>query len=439
MINKNDKKLQWAWAFYDWANSVYPLVITTAIFPTFYQAVTSVTDADGKVISDRVEFFGSTFSNSELYSYVISASFLLVSFLSPLLSGLADYWGNKKFFLKLFCYIGALSCGSLYFFNLDHLELSMVSVFMASIGFWGSLVFYNAYLPEIAEPKDHDKLSARGFSLGYIGSALLLIAVLLLIMVGGMNARWSFILVMIWWIAFAQYTFHRLPSFTYHQKTDSNKLWKGLLELRKVWLEIKEIKLIKRYLLAFFVYSMGVQTVLLMAVLFAAKEVDWGDDSAGKTGLIISVLIIQFIAIVGASAFSRLSKRLGNIKVLKVAVFLWFLTCIWAYYIVSPMDFYITAGIVGFVMGGIQALSRSTYSKVLPETEDHASYFSFYDVLEKLGIVIGTFSYGIIEGLTGSLRNSIFALGTFFVVGLILLYFVPKHDWSKPTTKLPGT
>lgn len=434
MREKNDKKLQWAWAFYDWANSVYPLVVTTAIFPTFYEAVTSQKGEDGTLITDKVEFFGYLFSNTELYSYVISASFLVVSFLSPLLSGLADFWGNKKFFLKLFCYVGAISCGSLYFFNVDYLELSMISVFTASIGFWGSLVFYNAYLPEIAEPEDHDKLSAQGFSMGYIGSALLLIGILLLIMIGGMNARYSFPIVMVWWIGFAQYTFLKLPTYTNESHHEKANLWKGIQELKKVWNELKHITLIKRYLSAFFVYSMGVQTVLLMAVLFAAKEVDWGSDDAGKTGLIISVLLIQFIAILGAGIFSRMSKKFGNIKVLQVAVLMWIFVCFWAYFIQTPVDFYITASIVGFVMGGIQALSRSTYSKMLPVTDDHASYFSFYDVLEKIGIVIGTLSYGLIEGLTGSLRNSIFALAAFFVIGLILLYFVPKHDWSKPTT-----
>ena len=434
MREKNDKKLQWAWAFYDWANSVYPLVVTTAIFPTFYEALTTQKTEAGVVITDKVEFFGYLFSNTELYSYIISASFLVVSFLSPLLSGLADFWGNKKFFLKIFCYIGAVSCGSLYFFNVEYLELSMIPVFTASIGFWGSLVFYNAYLPEVAEPEDHDKLSARGFSLGYVGSALLLIIILILIMVGGMNARYSFVMVMVWWIGFAQYSLLKLPTYTNENKHDKPNLWKGIQELKKVWNELKHIKLIKSYLGAFFVYSMGVQTVLLMAVLFAAKEVDWGGDDAGKTGLIISVLLIQFIAIIGAGLFSRMSKKFGNIRVLKVAVFMWVLVCIWAYFIETPGDFYITAGIVGFVMGGIQALSRSTYSKMLPETEDHASYFSFYDVLEKIGIVIGTLSYGLIEAMTGSLRNSIFALAAFFVVGLILLFFVPKHDWSKPTT-----
>ena len=434
MREKNDKKLQLAWAFYDWANSVYPLVVTTAIFPTFYEAITTQKTEAGVVITDKVEFFGYLFSNTELYSYVISASFLVVSFLSPLLSGLADFWGNKKFFLKIFCYLGAISCGILYFFNVEYLELSMIPVFTASIGFWGSLVFYNAYLPEIAEPQDHDKLSARGFSLGYIGSALLLIIILILIMVGGMNARYSFIMVMVWWIGFAQYSLLKLPTYNNEYRHDKPNLWKGIQELKKVWNELKHIKLIKSYLGAFFVYSMGVQTVLLMAVLFAAKEVDWGSDDAGKTGLIISVLLIQFIAIIGAGLFSRMSKKFGNIRVLKVAVFMWVLICTWAYFIETPVDFYITAGIVGFVMGGIQALSRSTYSKMLPETEDHASYFSFYDVLEKIGIVIGTLSYGLIEAITGSLRNSIFALAAFFVVGLILLFFVPKHDWSKPTT-----
>ncbi|MCB0480909.1 MAG: MFS transporter [Flavobacteriales bacterium] len=426
MIEKGNKKVEWAWSFYDWANSVYPLVVTTAIFPTFYQAVTTTELADGS-ITDRVLFFGYSFSNSELYSYVISASFLIVSFLSPLLSGVADYLGNKKFFLKAFCYLGALSCGSLYFFDVQHLERSMLSVFMASIGFWGSLVYYNAYLPEIAYPSEHDRISAKGFSLGYLGSSILLIIILVLIMVFGMAAKWAFVLVMLWWVGFAQYTFFVLPHYSQKKKMARGQIWKGLQELRKVFLEIQDIPVIKSYLASFFVYSMGVQTVLLMAVLFAAKEINWGDDSKSKTGLIISVLIIQFIAIFGAGVFSRMSKRWGNISVLKVAIFIWFLVCIWAYFIHTPTDFYITAALVGFVMGGIQALSRSTYSKMLPETKDHASYFSFYDVLEKLGIVIGTFSYGFIEGMTGSIRNSIFALGVFFIIGLILIFFVPKH------------
>ena len=298
---------------------------------------------------------------------------------------------------------------------------------MASIGFWGSLVYYNAYLPEIADPIDHDKISARGFSLGYFGSSMLLITILVLIMGFGMNARWAFVLVMIWWIGFAQYTLDVLPHNSKPKEAGKISIWKGLQEIKKVWDQIQDIEVIKRYLSAFFVYSMGVQTVLLMAVLFAAEEIDWGDDTKGKTGLIISVLIIQFIAIVGAGVFSRLSKKIGNINVLKIAVFIWFFVCAWAYTITTPVDFYITAASVGFVMGGVQALSRSTYSKMLPETTDHASFFSFYDVLEKIGIFIGMFSFGWVVQVSGSMRNSIFALGAFFIVGFILLFFVPKH------------
>jgi UMF1 family MFS transporter len=425
VIEKGNKRIIRAWTFYDWAVSVYALVITTAIFPTFYEKITTRPLTDGTT-SDLVNFFGYTFSNTQLFSYVIAASFLIVSILSPILSGLADYWGNKKFFMKLFCYVGAVACGTLFFFDPDHLEWSMLSLLLASVGYWGSIVFYNAYLPEIAHVRDHDRISARGFSLGYFGASILLIIILVFIMVYGMNARWAFVMVMIWWLGFSQYTFSVLPAFVHDRPGSTHLFLNGLKELYKVWEEVQEIRLIKRFLAAFFVYSMGVQTVMVMAVLFAAKEVDWGDDAEGKTGLIISVLIIQFIAIIGAAVFSRLSGRIGNISVLKIAVIIWALVCAGAYFISTPFEFYVIAAIVGFVMGGIQALSRSTYSKILPETMDHASYFSFYDVLEKIAIVIGTFSFGYIDGWTGSIRNSILILIVFFAVGFVLLFFVPR-------------
>ncbi|UTW63004.1 MFS transporter [bacterium SCSIO 12741] len=431
MLEKGNKKIIRAWTFYDWANSVYPLVVTTAIFPPFYEAITSSEE------TDMVSFFGLDLHNSALYAYVVSASFLVVAILSPLLSGVADYWGNKKFFLKVFCYLGAGAVGSMYFFgnffDAGLLELGMLSLFLASIGFWGSLVYYNAFLPEIAEPEDHDSISARGYSLGYFGSSILLIIILAIYLgkfIPG-PPNWSFPIVMIWWIGFAQYTFFRLPKFAYHHnKAGKGILYKGFHELQKVWQELKTLKVIKRYLTAYFFYSMGVQTVMLMAVIFAAKEVQWEDD--GKTGLIISVLIIQFIAIPGAFAFSKGSAIWGNISVLKVAVFFWIVVCTWAYFIHLPWQFYLTAVGVGFVMGGIQSLSRSTYSKMLPETEDHASYFSFYDMLEKLGIMIGTLVFASIETYTDNIRDSIFGIIISFVIGLILLFRVPKEKRVNP-------
>lgn len=415
-LEKNDKKIINAWTFYDWANSVYPLVITTAIFPIFYEAV----------VPEKVDFFGFNLINTELYSYVVSLSFIIVAICSPILSGIADYSGNKKTFMKFFCYMGALACISLYFFSVENIELSMISVLLASVGFWGSLVFYNAYLPEIATPDLHDKISAKGFSRGYIGSSVLLIICLVLIQVLEIDARYSFVLTGLWWIGFSQITYRGLPNNVYSHKAEGNKFAKGFKEIKNVWNQLKQLKSLKRYLAAFFVYSMGVQTVMIMAIFFGTKEIAWSDEAAKTTGLIVSVLIIQFIAIPGAYLMAYMSGKIGNIKTLGINIFIWIGICVGAYAVVStPLHFYITAGIVGFVMGGIQSLSRSTYSKLLPETEDHASFFSFYDVLEKIAIVVGTFAYGFIEGFTGDMRQSILSIIVFFFLGFLLLLRIP--------------
>lgn len=425
------KKIIGAWAFYDWANSVYNLIITSAIFPIFYAIKTSGNKGmiNGKEV-DLVEFMGRTFVNTELYDYVMAFSFLVVVLISPLLAGIADYKGNKKSFLQFFCYLGAASSISLYFFDPSNLEMSMLSVFFASIGFWGSLVYYNSYLPEIAHKRLHDRISARGFSLGYIGSVILLITVLVMNKVFGREFREAFILVGIWWAGFAQYTYHYLPRA---EKKVGEKISKlitnGYKELQKVWNELKKIRDIKFYLFAFFVYNMGVQTVMILAVQFADKEINWPlleNGEKDSSGLIISIIIIQLIAVVGAIVLARLSKKLGNIKVLMIAVAIWIVIAMIAYSIHEPSEFYALAALVGFVMGGIQALSRSTYSKMLPKTEDTTSYFSFYDVVEKLSLIIGIFLFGLIEGLTGDMRKSVLMLMGIFIIGFILLYVLKR-------------
>jgi MFS transporter, UMF1 family len=426
-MKKYSKKIQNGWAFYDWANSVYPLVITSAIFPIFYEGLTNGDDGN------TVTFFGYEFINTSLISFVSAASFLFISSFLPLLSGIADYMGNKKRFLQFFCYLGATSCMSLAFFNVENLELSLLAFFMASVGFWSSLVFYNAYLPEISPVEEHDKLSAKGFSLGYLGSSSLLIICLILVLSAStkeaafFNMRLSFVMTGLWWIGFSQITYSRLPK-TPKKGQEKNIIWKGYRELKNVWRELKQTKRLKRYLGAFFVYSMAVQTIMIMAVYFGSQEISWPTKEAARSGLITSVLLIQFIAILGAFLLSRFSAIMGNLKALMLVVFLWICICIGALWVYTPTHFYLTAAAVGLVMGGIQALSRSTYSKFLPETKDTTSYFSFYDIAEKLGIVIGTFSYGFIQQITGSMRNSIFALIVFFVVGFILLLRVPKEE-----------
>lgn len=433
-LPKGSKKLLNAWAFYDWANSVYSLVIASAVFPIFYGALTIVKDEQGVAIDDTVRFLGFDFNNDSLISYVTAAAFLVVSVISPFLSGIADYVGNKKNFLKFFCYLGALSCIGLFWFDLENLWFGLLCYFLALIGFWASLVFYNSYLPDIAFPDQQDKLSAKGFSLGYIGSVILLVVCLLMIL----NHEWlgfeseefptrfSFVLTGIWWIGFSQITYYYLPKGNKKQTLTRDVLFNGFKELKVIWTSLQHNLQLKSYLRAFFVYSMAVQTVMLVATYFGIEEIDWSEGDA-TMGLIVSILLIQLVAVVGATLTSRISSRLGNIQTLIGINVIWILICAYAYFIETPMQFYIAAAFVGLVMGGIQALSRSTYSKMLPENAvDTASYFSFYDVAEKIGIVIGMFMYGFIAQVTGSIRYSILFLTLFFLTGVILLLLVPR-------------
>ncbi|MCC9019844.1 MFS transporter [Flavobacterium lipolyticum] len=426
-LPKGDKKLLNAWAFYDWANSVYTLTIASAVFPIFYEAL--FTDRD-----HYIDVFGMHLKNSALISFITAAAFLVVSFISPLLSGIADYVGNKRVFMKFFCYMGALSCMGLYWFDLENIYVGLAFYFLGLLGYWGSLVFYNSYLPDIAFEEQQDKISAKGYSMGYIGSVILLVINLVMIMgaeddTARMKAmRYSFIMVGVWWILFSQYTYYYLPkgSKASGQKLTTSVVFNGFKELKKVWALLKDNIALRRYLSGFFVSSMAVQTVMLVATYFGAQEIEWATKEDSTIGLIKCILIIQLVAVVGAVLTSRASAKFGNIPTLIVINSVWAVFCALAYFIVLPMHFYVMATVAGFVMGGIQALSRSTYSKLLPETEDTASFFSFYDVAEKIGIVIGMCVYGIIDQITGSPRAAIVILAIFFVTAIFLLRRVPK-------------
>lgn len=423
-----------AWAFYDWANSVYSLVIASAIFPIFYQGLFKSANVETVLV------FGGAIRSTPLISYTTAAAFLVVALISPLLSGIADYVGNKKKFMKFFCYLGAFSCIGLYFFSLEYIHLSLLLYFLGLVGFWGSLVFYNSYLPDVAFPSQQDKVSARGYSYGYIGSVLLLLFNLAMVMfpeffgfgegdMASMTAmKWSFVTVGIWWILFSQYSFYHLPKGNRKQRKNTNRIFlNGFYELKGVYASLSRNLQLKQYLTAFFVYSMAVQTVMLVATYFGEQEINWGSNSEKIIGLISSILIIQLVAVFGAEMTSLLSKKFGNIPVLIFINGVWVIICIVAYFITSPLQFYITAALVGMVMGGIQSLSRSTYSKLLPETKDTTSYFSFFDVAEKIGIVIGMLLYGFIDQLTGSMRNSVLFLVVFFLIGVFLLTRVPRN------------
>jgi UMF1 family MFS transporter len=416
----NNSRTVRAWYMYDWANSVYSLVITTAIFPIYYKEVAVLNG------SDQIRFFGFSILNSVLYSYALSFSFLVVAVILPVLSGAADYTGNKKAFMKFFVWLGSLSCMGLFFFDsINRLEWGILCSVLASVGYSGSLVFYDAFLPEIVSPEKYDSTSAKGYSMGYYGSVVLMIICLVLIMNfekfglenRGIATRISFLLVGSWWIGFSTIPFAYLPDNPFGRKPSGNIWTKGYEELGKVWRSLKQQPDLKKYLLAFFFYNMGVQTVMYLSTLFGTDVLHLETGS-----LILTVVVIQLVGSIGAWAFSRLSKKKGNRFALLTMISIWICICIAAYFITTAFHFFIIAFVVGLVMGGIQSLSRSTYSKLIPEnTVDHASYFSFYDVTYNLSIVFGTFSYGLINQITGSMRYSALALGIFFVIGIFVL------------------
>ena len=420
---KGDPKVLNAWAFYDWANSVYPLVISSSVFPIYYGALF----LDGLYI----EVFGFNFKNTALISFLTAFAFIILSFITPLLSGIADYMGNKKTFLKFFCYLGSLSCIGLYWFDLENIYIGLFFYFLALISFWASLVFYNSYLPDIAYKEQQDYISAKGYAMGYIGSVILLIFNLGMVLspnsfgIEGEGAeliamKYSFVSVGLWWIICSQYTFYHLPNLIEKRKIIKDVIFNGFKELKEVWDELKEIVVIKKFLIAFFIYSSALQTVLLIATYFGEQEIIWPEGEK-TTGLIVSILLIQLIAIFGAMFTARISKKLGNIYTLVILNLFWAILCIGAYFITKPLEFYIAAGLVGLVMGGIQALSRSTFSKMIPETDNTTSYFSFYDVSQKVSIVLGMTLFAFVDQITGSMRNSIIVFLFIFLIGAFLL------------------
>ena len=433
-LEKGSKKLINAWAFYDWANSVYSLVISTAVFPIYYSSITeSFLNIEGDI-----QFLGTSWNPTTLYDYTLAFSFLFVALMSPILSGIADYTGNKLKFLKFFCLLGSLSVMSLFFFKGEEtLWVAIVFTITASIGFWGSIVFYNAYLPEVAYPEQQDNVSAKGFMFGYSGSILLLIFSLIMvekpewfgITDPTIAPRITFILVGIWWFGFAQITYRKLPNNVYNHKPKKDYILKGFRELQIVAKDLVNYPQLRTFLISFFFYSVGVQTIILMAGIFGSKEL-----GLPTTNLILTILLVQIVAIAGAFIFSRLSNKIGNIKTLKITIAIWGIVCFIAFILDKDLPnvtlyFYALGGLIGLVMGAIQSLSRSTYSKLLPETEDHATYFSFYDVSEKIAIVFGMIVFGLLITLTDSMQWSVLFLAVFFVISFVVLSTITKTKY----------
>lgn len=508
------KKVINAWAMYDWANSVYNLVITTTFFPIFFIAISFLispsskekvhgivtsymqqlpvgkidaaviksidsasillqgnvtkgevydfyklrlapsydfskklskedeaiegkkelaalfeninTSMEDDVTNGDITILGKKIKNTAVYNYALAIAYILIVLMFPILSAVADNRGNKKKLMKVFCYVGAIACACFYFLTKHTIGLALILVIIAAIGFYGSQLFYNAYLPEIAAEKDRDRISAKGYIYGYIGSVIMQLIGFALVMIDTSFIGLTFVLVGLWWAGFAQIPFKHLPSKKAAGSTPLGVLFKeGMDELKKVWHQVAVMPVLKLYLVAFFFYISGVLTVMMVAANFGKDELHLEDSK-----LIVTIVIIQLVAILGAWCMAKLSNIIGNFKVLIITIMIWVGICIFAYFMKSEMEFYVLATVVGFVMGGIQSMSRSTYSKLMPETKDNTSFFSFYDITEKLALIIGLFSFGYIDDITGNMRNSVLSLIVFFVIGLIML-FICNNKASK--------
>ena len=418
---KNNKKTIWAWAMFDWANQSYNMVITSTIFPAYYVAITA-----NKQNGDMVSFFGHKYVNTVLSNYILALSYLIIVVMLPILTSIADYRGHKKLYMQVFTWMGSLACAGLFFFTMDTFEFSMICFGLASIGYCGGFVFYNSYLPQIATLDKQDAVSAKGFIYGFAGSIVVQVLCFIVVLSpktfgitdDALPARISFLIVAFWWIGFSIIPFYLLPKGEPNAGSHKyNVFTGGFKELSKVYKNVQQLPLLRRFLPAFFFYSVGVQTIMLVAANFGAKELKMPEES-----LITIILIIQFVAIAGAAITAKLSTIFGNVKVLTGIVALWTMICAGLYFITNSQQFYVAAILVGIVMGGVQSISRSTFSKYIPQNiPDTASYFSFYDVTEKLSIVVGLFTFGLVESLTNEMRNSALVLDGFFLIGLLLL------------------
>lgn len=323
-----------------------------------------------------------------------------------------------------------MSCVALFFYTPDTgLMYGLFFSVLAAIGFWASLVFYNSFLPLITTPDEMDKVSAGGYVLGYLGSSILLILCLVVIFfyseLGLPSAefaqRLGFLITGLWWIGFAQITFKGLNEPKPETVDKKGLLTVGIEQMKQVFSFLSKSALRMKFLGAYFFLSIGVQTIIVLAALFGSSEL-----GLGEVTLIMTILIIQFVAMAGAAFFAYMSSKIGNIYALMIAVAVWAFVCGFAYTLTASdpnveMKFYIMGGLVGLVMGGVQSLSRSTYSKLIPSPDKSATFFSFYDVTEKVAIVVGTVLFGVINQITGSMALSAMSLGIFFVLSFILL------------------
>lgn len=423
-VPQDDPKEIFGWAMYDWANSAFSAtVVTVFLGPYLTSLVKAVADVDGLVY-----LLGIPLRYDSFFAYCTAVSVVLQVFVLPILGAVADYSHLRKFFLQFFCVLGALATALLFFLRTGLHWLGAGLYIVANLAFGASIVFYNAYLPDIASPARRDQVSAFGWGLGYLGGGILLLLNLLLFtfreslgLAADVAVRLSLASAGIWWLLFAQFSFVRLRSRYPRVQLPSGETYLSIAfeQLRRTFRAMRRLPETLKFLVAYLFYNDGVQTVIALASVFGAEELKLETST-----LIQVILMVQFVAFVGALAFGQVAQWTGAKIAIVITLAVWCAVTVYAYqFLYTELQFWLMAAVVAFVMGGSQALSRSLFSQLIPKGKE-AEFFAFYEISERGTSWIGFVLFGLVNQLAGSLRAGILALIALFVIGLVLLLFV---------------
>jgi UMF1 family MFS transporter len=420
------KREIFGWAMYDFANSAFATTILAVIFNKYFATVV----AGGE---KGVEILGLRLHGASFFTFAVSLSMAITAVISPFLGAVADASASKKRFLMAFCYIAILFTGLLYFVHPGNHWRGALFFIIASIGFEGSIVYYNAFLPEISTDQNIGRISGLGWALGYIGGGALLAINLMMLQypellgfpAGYFTVQDCFLSVAIWWLIFS------LPTLLFlkergqsHLSAESNYFREGYCRIKQTFHRIKTFRELTKFLAAFVIYNDGIETVIVMASIFGAEVLGM------KTGeIILFFLMIQGIAFFGSLLFGYLADAIGNKRTIMISLVIWSLIVIWAFTLGIVWDpkteYWILGVLAALVMGGSQAASRSLQGVFTPEANS-AEFFGFFAVSGKFASVFGPLIYGILIAITGNVQSGILSVLLFFLAGIAILWTVDE-------------
>lgn len=415
-MDRNRRKAWFGWCMYDWANSAFATVILAAVLPVYF---TTLVPKDEAIVS--ILGWTHKMPATALWGYAVSISMLIVALLAPYLGAWADSRRTRKKFLILSCLIGASATAMLALAGPGQYLLAALLFIVANIAFATGNIFYNSFLPALAEKHELDTLSARGFALGYIGGGLALLVTFIIIQQPqwfGLPditsaTRMGFLLTGLWWAGFALPAFRNIREDVFIHEPEP--LQHGLGSYIKTFSRIRQYPHLLRFLIAFLFYNDGIQTVIAVSAIFASAEL-----GLSQSTVLGCFLMIQFVAMPGALIFGHLSVKFGAKRTVMMSLILFIAVTIYAFRMNTATEFWLLGFVVALILGGSQAMSRSLFANMVPANRS-AEFFGFYAVSGKFAAIFGPMVFAVISDITGSARQSILALSGFFVIGLLIL------------------